>query len=168
MHNDEAGARRSGSVQTVEIIVALLFIGVAGIVIYDSLRVGISWADDGPQAGYFPFYIGLIMGAASIINLLRAWRSHTLAAQTFSSARQLRQVLAVLLPSMLFVAAIYWVGIYLAAALFIAGFMLWQGAGRLYTLLLVSTGVPVVLFLLFEKWFLVPLPKGPLEAWLVL
>jgi hypothetical protein len=24
----------------------------------------------------------------------------------------------------------------------------------------------VVTFLVFEKWFLVPMPKGPLEAWL--
>jgi hypothetical protein len=87
-------------------------------------------------------------------------------AQAMTAANDPKVGLAVLLPSMLFVAAIYWLGIYLAAALFIAGFMLWQGAGRLYTLLLVSTGVPVVLFLLFEKWFLVPLPKGPLEAWL--
>jgi putative tricarboxylic transport membrane protein len=27
-------------------------------------------------------------------------------------------------------------------------------------------GVPVVTFLIFEKWFLVPLPKGPIEEYL--
>ena len=30
--------------------------------------------------------------------------------------------------------------------------------------LAVGIGVPLALFLMFERWFLVPLPKGPLEA----
>jgi putative tricarboxylic transport membrane protein len=30
----------------------------------------------------------------------------------------------------------------------------------------VALGVSVVFFLLFEVWFKVPLPKGPLESWL--
>jgi hypothetical protein len=31
---------------------------------------------------------------------------------------------------------------------------------------LVSLGNSIVFFLIFERWFLVPLPKGPIETWL--
>jgi putative tricarboxylic transport membrane protein len=28
-----------------------------------------------------------------------------------------------------------------------------------------SVAVPLIAFFIFEKWFLVPMPKGPMEAW---
>jgi hypothetical protein len=34
------------------------------------------------------------------------------------------------------------------------------------TTLAVSVGVMAAFFLLFEVWFKLPLPKGPLESWL--
>ena len=74
------------------------------------------------------------------------------------------RVLAVLLPAFGYVALIGFVGIYVASALFILGFMLTLGKENIIRAVLVATGVPVFLFVLFEIWFLVPLPKGPLEA----
>ena len=58
------------------------------------------------------------------------------------------------------------VGIYVASALFIAAFMIWRGRYGALPTLGASVGVPVILFLLFEVWFLVPLPKGPVERML--
>lgn len=130
--------------------------------IYDSLRIGAGWASDGPQAGYFPFYIGLLLGIASLWILVQA--VITADKNVFVEPSKFRSVLAVLLPAMLFVGAIYFIGIYLAAALFLAVFMRWQGKLGIRTIAMVSVLAPVVLFLLFEIWFLVPLPKGPLEA----
>jgi hypothetical protein len=46
------------------------------------------------------------------------------------------------------------------------GFMITVGRENIFKALLVSVLVPIGLFFMFEKWFLVPLPKGPLEAWL--
>ena len=61
-----------------ELVVAALLMVVACLVIKDSLRVGIGWADDGPRSGYFPFYIGLLLlgssGAIFLSTLLR-WRT---------------------------------------------------------------------------------------------
>ncbi|MGC2047833.1 MAG: tripartite tricarboxylate transporter TctB family protein [Gallionella sp.] len=157
--------RRHGvSAKAVEIAVAAVMFGLGLVVIFDSRRVGYGWADDGPQAGYFPFYIGLILCAASAWTLLRAAFSSRAAGGVFVSRRKLRLVLSVFFPSLIYVIAIYFIGIYVASALFIGAFMYWHGRFPWIKIIPVSLIVPVSMFLLFELWFLVPLPKGPLEA----
>jgi hypothetical protein len=148
----------------VEIAVALMFVVAAAVVIIDSLRVGATWGPDGPKAGYFPFYIGCILGitgAGIVVQALRRWK--ILAAETFVSHDQLKPVLTMLWPTLVYVGLIALLGIYVASALYIGTFMLWQGKYKLPAALGVSLGVPIAMFLMFEIWFLVPLPKGPLE-----
>ncbi|MCL4185625.1 MAG: tripartite tricarboxylate transporter TctB family protein, partial [Burkholderiaceae bacterium] len=129
----------------------------------DSLRVGAGWADDGPQAGYFPFYVGALMTVAGAANAFNAVRRRWLGSRPFVSRTGLGHVLHVLVPTAIFVALIGFIGLYVAAAIFIGWFMLWHGRFRWHGAAAVAIGVPLVLFLVFERWFLVPLPKGPLE-----
>jgi len=148
----------------VEIVVALLFIVAAAVVITDSVRVGTTWGPDGPRAGYFPFYIGCILaitGAGIVVQALRHWK--TLSAETFVRHDELKPVLTMLWPTVVYVALIVLIGLYVASAIYIGTFMLWQGKYKLPATLAVSLGVPIATFLMFEIWFLVPLPKGPLE-----
>ena len=167
MHDNEHaedGSRHGVSTKAVEIAVAAVIFGLGLVVIFDSRRVGYGWADDGPQAGYFPFYIGLILCAASAWTLLRAAFSDHAAAAVFVSRKKLRLVLSVFFPSLIYVLAIYFIGIYVASALFIGAFMYWHGRFPWIKTIPVSLIVPVSMFLLFELWFMVPPPKGPLEA----
>jgi putative tricarboxylic transport membrane protein len=153
------------SKRTMDIAVALVFLGVSALVLYDSRRLGVRWQEGvGPAAGYFPFYVALIMAGASLINLVQAIREKGAAGETFVSGPAFRQVLAVFLPLTAFVIAIAFIGIYVAAAIFIALFMMYVGRYNIVPSAAVGAGVPVALFLMFEKWFLVPLPKGPLET----
>ena len=148
----------------VEIVVALLFIVAAAVVLSDSVRVGTTWGPDGPRAGYFPFYIGCILaitGAGIVVQALRHWK--TLAAETFVRHDELKPVLTMLWPTVVYVALIVLIGLYVASAIYIGTFMLWQGKYKWPATLAVSLGVPIATFLMFEIWFLVPLPKGPLE-----
>jgi hypothetical protein len=148
----------------VELAVALLFVVAAAVVITDSLRVGATWGSDGPKAGYFPFYIGCILaisGAGIVVQALRRWKS--LAAETFVSRAELKPVLTMLWPTVVYVVLIVLIGLYVASAIYIGTFMLWQGKYKWPATLAVSLGVPIATFLMFEIWFLVPLPKGPLE-----
>ena len=156
--------RRGISTKAVEIAVAAVILGLGLVVIFDSRRVGYGWADDGPQAGYFPFYIGLMLSAASAWLLLRAAFSSRAAGGMFVSRKKLRLVLSVFTPSLVYVIAIYFIGIYAASALFIGAFMYWHGRFPWIKIIPVSLIVPVSMFLMFELWFMVPLPKGPLEA----
>jgi putative tricarboxylic transport membrane protein len=149
-----------------EIAVAALLVAVAALVIADSLRVGIGWADDGPRSGYFPFYIGLLLLASSgsvLISTLLHWRGRN---RPFAGREQLQSVLAVLVPMALYVAAVAGLGLYLPSMLLIGWFMHRHGRFGWMATLCVSIAVPVAFFLVFERWFLVPLPKGPLEHWL--
>ena len=144
-------------------VVAALFLLLGAIVVWDSVRLGARWADDGPQAGYFPFYIGLLVCASSAVNLVTAALKKRAADKAFVEVAQLKLVLSVLIPSFVYVALVAWLGIYVASAIFIAFFMRWLGKYPWWKVVAVSLGNSVVFFLIFEIWFKVPLPKGPLE-----
>ena len=152
------------SVRAMEIAVALLILMFGALVVFDSVRLGAKWADDGPQAGYFPFYIGLILCVASAVTVLRSFFDRALSKQAFVTRGQLRLVLAVLAPLVVYVSLIKFLGIYVASIAFIAWFM--RRLGRYSWLMIVPVGVGTMLvfFLMFEIWFKVPLPKGHLEA----
>ncbi|MDH4189082.1 MAG: tripartite tricarboxylate transporter TctB family protein [Betaproteobacteria bacterium] len=161
--SDEQEERAAPRVRSAELVVAGLFIFLGAVVIYDSLRLGVQWGDDGPQSGYFPFYLGVLVCASSAVNFFRGIRLRGPYNPVFVETAQLRMVLAVLVPSAIYVALIEWLGIYLSSALFIAFFMRWLGKYAWWKLGLVAVGVAVAFFVIFEMWFKVPLPKGPLE-----
>jgi len=146
-----------------EVGMAGVLAAIALVVIVDSLRVGIGWADDGPRAGYFPFYIGLLLLAAAGSILFGEFRRRKQPDPPFAEHAQLRMVVAVLLPMVVYVALIWGLGIYLASTLLIGYFMRRHGHYGWPLTAAVSVGVPLLLFAVFEKWFLVPLPKGPIE-----
>jgi len=167
MHdNDHAEheSRHGVSTKAMEIVVAGAILLLGLVVVFDSQRIGAGWAEDGPQAGYFPFYVGLLLCIASAWTLLRAAFFGHAAAGVFVSHKKLRLVTSVFIPSMIYVVAIYFIGIYVASALFIGAFMYWHGRFPWTRIIPVSALVPVFVFLMFEVWFLVPLPKGPLET----
>lgn len=152
------------SIRTMDIVVALLFLAASAVVITDSLRVGIGWQEsEGPRAGYFPFYIGVIMAVSSTVNLVRAIFDAKGAEKTFTTRPALRQVLLVLIPLIVYVVAVAFIGIYMASAVYMALFMWHFGKFRLWRGLVVGAGVSTVFYLMFEVYFIVPLPKGPVE-----
>jgi hypothetical protein len=147
-----------------ELVVAGAFMVVAAVVMIDSWRVGAGWGDFGPEAGYFPFYIGLIMFISSAVTFIYHLVTKTPDLTNFVDRAALWLVLQVLLPSAAFVVLTGFLGLYVAAAIFIGFFMMWLGRYSVVKAGAVAVAVPLVLFWLFETMFLIPLPKGPLEA----
>lgn len=127
------------------------------------MRLGARWAEDGPQAGYFPFYVGVLVCLSALVNFVMALVNRKDAGRDFVELDKLKLVLAVLVPAVIYVALIGWIGIYVASVIFIAFFMRWLGKYAWWKVAVVSVGVMVAFFLIFEVWFLVPLPKGPVE-----
>ncbi|ABD87411.1 tripartite tricarboxylate transporter TctB family protein [Rhodopseudomonas palustris] len=148
----------------VEAVVAALIAAFGGVVIIGSLLAGISWGAEGPRAGFFPFYVGIFIVIASAINLLSALRSDP--KLLFAEWGQIRHVFSVAIPTALYVGSMPFVGLYVASAAFIAYFMRRLGRYRWLTALAVALAMPLITYIVFERWFLVPLPKGPLEDWL--
>lgn len=150
--------------QAAEVIVAVAIFLVGVVMMVDSYRVGIGWAVDGPKAGYFPFRTGVILSISSVIVFLRALFGSQRNSEPFVSGERFKQVLCVLIPTVLYVAVTQFIGIYVASALFIGGFMRAMAGFSWLKVILVSVCISVTLFWMFEIQFLVPLPKGPLES----
>ena len=167
------------STRTMEIAVAAILFALGALVVFDSVRLGAGWADDGPQSGYFPFYIGLLLCISSIATAAQVAhrrmeaprpvpRRDRGAARQFVAWGPLRLVLSVLLPAAVYVLGVQLIGIYVASAVYIAVFMRWLGKYPWPKSAAVGVVVSVVLFLMFEVWFKVPLYKGTYDplAWL--
>ncbi|HMF25490.1 MAG TPA: tripartite tricarboxylate transporter TctB family protein [Pseudolabrys sp.] len=151
--------------RSVEIGVAAFMALLALIGIFGSLKVGIGWGDEGPRAGFFPFYVSLVVLGSCIINTITVLAT-TARTRVFAEWGQLRQVVSVLAPTIVYVALVPYIGIYVASALLIGFFMVWFGRYNLILSAAVAVVVPILTFLMFEIWFLVPLPKGALESML--
>jgi hypothetical protein len=148
----------------VEIAVAVFMFAIGAVIMIGNYHLGAGWAKDGPESGYFPFRIGAIICIASVAVLVQVVTSGKRRDAVFVTYSQLKPVLLVLVPTLVYVAAIQWLGIYVASAIFIAGFMRAMDKYSWLKTLAVSVGLNALLFWLFEIQFLVPLPKGPLEA----
>ena len=150
--------------RNVEMGVALFALGLGVITMLGSLRVGIGWGEEGPKSGFFPFWVGLIVVLASVVNFVRALAISP--GKLFAEWSQLAEVRKVVIPMAIYVSAVPWLGIYLSSALLIAGFMRWLGRYGWPLTLCISVALPILTYVTFERWFLVPLPKGPIEDWL--
>ena len=149
----------------VEVGVALFIAALGVIAVIGSMKIGSGWSAEGPQAGFFPFYIGLIIVIACAVNLAKIFLTPD-DGEVFANWTQLRQVASVVVPTAVYVFAIPQIGMYVASALLIAVFMRWLGRYRWSVVAGVSVAVPILTLFMFEIWFLVPLPKGPVERML--
>ena len=158
--------RAVASTRTVDIVVSLLLIAFAALMAYDNLRSGIGWASDGPKAGYFPFYLAMLLGGASLFGLVKALVGRAGADSPFVNREQLGRVMQVLLPTFFFCLLTQWLSIYVASLLLIAGFMRIVGRIAWWNSLLTAFVFSIAMFVTFDVAFDVIMPKGPLEAWL--
>ncbi len=150
--------------RSVDIVLSLALLGLAALLGWDSWRVGMSWAADGPQAGYFPFYLSILMGGASAYGLVAALRARHADGHAFVTRAQFARVLQVFVPTLAFCILTQVVGLYVASFLLITGFMWLIGRIAPWISLLSGLVFSVAMFLTFEIAFNVIMPKGPLEA----
>jgi len=162
---EPAGADERTGVPTfaVEAGVAALVLLFGLVVVTGSYKLGAGWTSDGPGAGYFPFYIGLILCISGGGILAKALFGKNRNTEIFVDGEQIRRVLVVLIPAAVYVLAIQFVGIYVASAVYIAAFMIVLGKFGRVKSVTVALVIAVVFFLMFEVWFKVPLFKGSLD-----
>ncbi|WP_176695162.1 tripartite tricarboxylate transporter TctB family protein [Paracoccus haeundaensis] len=147
-------------------------LGVAAII--GAAELGTGWSDHGPQPGYFPFWVAIVLIGASLWNLVGALVAHRKAQRTppdplddpeepFLPRQNLIRIATFLGAMTAFVIGMLTVGFYVAATFYI-GLTAWrQGGFRLWKGLAIGAGFAVSLYLIFETIFRIPLLKGPLE-----
>ena len=152
------------STRTVETIVYVVLVALALLLAFDNWRTGMGWEADGPQAGYFPFYLSVVLAAASLFGLLGIFLSRAASVETFVTRDQLRRVMQVFVPTLLFCLFTQWLGLYVASFILIAGFMRIIGRIALWKSTLTAFLFAIIMFVTFDIAFDVIMPKGPLEA----
>ena len=163
--NKESGADAHAgiSMRVMEVAVAVFLFTVGAVVVFDSYRLGSKWSSDGPQSGYFPFYIGLLICISSAVNLVQALLVKGGGGNLFVGWGPFKLVLIVLIPAAVYVLGVKFIGLYVASAIYIALFMAWLGRYSWFKSIAVGLAVNISFFLMFEVWFRVPLFKGELD-----
>jgi len=155
--------------RAVDSMTAALLMLLSAAVIYEALRLGAGWGSEGPESGFFPFWLAILLALVSIVLFVQALRTRS--QEPFVTREQLIPVLKVLGPLAGFVLITDppgpWsgLGLYVAAGLYLGFYMRWVGGHDWRTVVALATLIPVLTFLIFETWFLVPMPKGPVESW---
>ena len=162
-HSGEAESPAVAKNHTMDTVVALVLIIISAVVVVEARRLGAGWNSDGPGAGYFPFYIGIVMGVSALGILLQATVGKQRDTSVFVDREQLGRVASVLLPAVVYVGAIVFLGIYVASAIYIALFMIVLGKYSPVKSVILGVVVNAFFFMMFEVWFKVPLYKGTLE-----
>jgi hypothetical protein len=148
---------------TVDTVVAAILFVLGAVVVFEARRLGAGWTSDGPGAGYFPFYIGLIVCISAVGIIVQARLKASRDEAAFVDRDQLGRVLQVLVPAAVYVLLIRFLGVYIASALYIALFMIVLGKYAIFKSVLLAVVVNTIFFVMFEVWFKVPLFKGSLD-----
>jgi hypothetical protein len=164
MEDPAAESPAVASTRGVDIAVSVVLLALAGLLAFDNWRTGMGWDSTGPQAGYFPFYLSIILAGASLYGIVKEVRARHAPGEAFVRREQLKRVMQVLAPTVVFVLLLQWLGLYVASFLLIAGFMVVVGRIAAWKSVVTALAFSVVMFVTFEIAFDVIMPKGPLEA----
>ena len=148
--------------KTADIITALIIMLFGVIVAADSIRIGIGWAADGPEGGFFPFAMAVLVIGGSVLVIRQAIKgtSSVKGNKRFVEVGGMKPILIVVIPACLMILFIDVVGLYISAMIYLVGYIKWAGDHSWRTSLLVGILVPLVSYIVFEKFFLIPMPMG--------
>src|SRR5262245_43635909 len=136
--------------RTADLVTAAVLMLVAGVVMFDAVRLGIGWGTSGPGSGFFPFWLALIMLGTCVAIAVQSARSA--GGRVFVTRAAAGPVLAVLAPAVAMVIATQAVGLYVASALYLALYMRAVGRHAWSTSIGLAVLIPLVTFVIFERW----------------
>jgi hypothetical protein len=151
---------------TMEVVTGCVTALAGAVISYGALEFGIGWDDAGPQPGYFPFYIGLLIILGSLGVMAQAFTQHRHSTQIFLNSEQAGRIVSFAGPMVAFVVLCVLLGLYVAMTVYLFAVMTIQGRFKIPLAALVSIGTAVAFYVVMEIWFQVPLLKGPVEAML--
>ncbi len=148
-------------------ICALVILAIGLVAVLDARRYGIfGWGAAGPEPGLYPFLLGggVIVGSLMILGqaYLRSPRDEP--DEAFIPPGALKPILCVAIPAALMLFLTEFIGLYLASGLYLAVYMRWIGKYRWITVAAYSILIPLAGYIMFEKWFLIPVPEGSLTS----
>src|SRR3989337_2792096 len=104
-----------------DIIVALGLMVIGLLVLGDAVRLGFGWGMSGPEAGFFPFYMGLGIVICTFFIVLRGLKTYKKegAGKRLVAEGGLTQILWVLIPAAGMVLLTELIGLHFATVLYL-------------------------------------------------
>lgn len=150
------------SLRTAEVVVGLGLLAVAGLVMAEGVRLGPGWEDDhGPQPGFFPFSLAVLLAVGALAALIQAVRAGS-PRPFFEERQEVVDLLRVGVPMMAAVVSIVVLGFYIMTFAYLAFFAWWYGRYRWYSAIVSGLVTAWILYLGLERGFRIPLPRS---AW---
>jgi putative tricarboxylic transport membrane protein len=145
-----------------DIYVGLGMMLVGIISLADAVRLGFGWGHSGPAAGFFPFYMGLGIVICTIFIVLRAVKTYRKDGPGIPLIPEggFTQILWILIPAIGVVLLTELIGLHLATIVYLAFNIRVLGKMRWINVILISILVPLSMYIVFDKVFLIPLPEG--------
>ncbi len=149
-----------------DIVTAAILLGIGLLILLDCIRLGVGWGMEGPRAGFWPFLMALGMVLGSVVILVQAVQRKGVAKsdKPFIPREAIKPVLQCAIPAAAMVVLTEFIGLYIAAGLYLAVYMRWIGRHSWVTVLILSIGIPAVSYIVFDKFFLIPMPEGRLKG----
>jgi len=148
------------TIRTVEIVVCLLLLALSVMVMMEGVRLGAGWSERGPESGFFPFALALIMAIGLAAAAVSAWREAA-TRPFFEASEEWIDLLKVGVPAGLAIALTPTLGLYLTSGLYVLGFMAWYGRFPWWQALLGGLSVPAGLYLMLRYGFNIAMPMSP-------
>lgn len=143
----------------VELVVAILFIALGGLVFYDAVRLGAGWGESGPQPGFFPLILTIAMTLSAIAVIVLALRKPD-RQPFFEVSHEVDDLLRVGTPILIAVIAIPWLGLYITSGLYLGLFMALYGRFRWYSALAGAVLLPTIMWFTFREGFNISMPMS--------
>jgi putative tricarboxylic transport membrane protein len=148
--------------RAVEVATVVVLIALGVLLLWESLRLGPGWGEQGPQPGFFPFVLTIMMLIGTLgVLYVNAYR-HPDTRPFFEVSEEVSDLLKVGIPIAVAVFAIRWLGLYATSGVYLAFFMAWYGKFRWWQAILGGILLPLSLWLLLRWGFNIPMPMSVL------
>ena len=114
----------------------------------------------GIGAGFYPFWSAFVVFACAGVVAYKSWQSRIEGPPVFEGREGIISVLKLIVPMIVAIFAILWLGFYIVSGLYMALFARWIGRYNWLWVLLLALGMPAAIYAAFEIGFRVSLPKS--------
>lgn len=144
-----------------DLLVVLLLIAFGVGVLVQAESVGTGWLRGRPESGFIPYWLGVaLILSCGFVLIETLWRWRRTTEPFFADLEGMWSVLKVAGTALLLLPLIYFAGFYAAAAIYVLVYTRWVGNHRWYSAILLSIGIPIGTYIVFERWLLILLPRG--------
>ena len=134
------------------------------LVMIECFRLGFGWDEmSGPQAGFVPFYLAMLMILSSLFIFYLGWKGEKKEDDNFFINREgMMEAIKIAATALLFTIILVFAGVYFAMLIFAPIFVRWLGKHNWPTVIMFTIGITLAIYFGMEVGLKIHLPRSPL------